>query len=84
MHQSRDRKAINIDGNAPRYAHSVVLVSKLCLSKVVIQLPRNIEEHEIAHVTPYFVFFHFAINLVKREPSKLAIFILWPTVVEKH
>ena len=46
---------------------SIVLVSKQGLSKTLIQFPRNIEDHTIAHFTPYFAFFFILQSILYRE-----------------
>ena len=69
-------KADNNDGIDPAHAQSGIRVYKHHLLKALVQLPRNIADHAIAHFNPYFVLFHCTIRFVQRELLKLAIFIL--------
>ena len=81
MHQSRDTK----QSITTEFLLSMYSSLLLYISKALIQVPRNIEDHVIAHFALYFVFFFkCAIHLVQREPSKLAISILWPNYWEEH
>ena len=69
MHQSRDTKQLIAKGLLLRIRSLLVL----CLTpsfEVFHSTPKNIEDRAIAHFTPYFVLFHFAIYLVQRESSK--------------
>ena len=50
-------KAVNSDVIARPHAQFVAVVPKHYLLKALIQLPRSIEDHAIAHFTLYFVFF---------------------------
>ena len=61
-------KALNNDGIVFAHAKSVALVCKHYLSKALTQLPRNIEDSAIAHLTPHFEFlFTVQFSLVKIE-----------------
>ena len=81
---SKRYKAINSDGIAPVHAQSVALVSKHNLLNAFIQLPRNMEDHAIAHFTPYFAFFFILQSIVYRDsPQNKRFFILWPNCRRK-
>ena len=68
---------------APAHVQSVVLVSKHYLLKALIQFSRNRESCYNSFYFIFYVLFHFAMYLVQAEPSKLAIFILWPNYRRK-
>ena len=67
MHHSRVTKQSIVTGLSPVHAQSVVVMSKLYLSKGLIQLPRNIEDHEKAHFTSYFAFLFGLQSILYRE-----------------
>ena len=58
-------KAINSNGIAHARAPSTAVVSKHYLSKALIQLPRNIDDHAIAHFSQNLAFF----LILQREPQ---------------
>ena len=66
---------------APVHAWSIALVSKHYLSKALIQLPRNIEDHAVAH----FAFFFILQSILYRESLQNWWFLFYgQTIVEKH
>ena len=68
-------KEIRNDGIISAHAQSVALVRTHYLSKSLVQLPRNIEDSTIAHLTPYFDLFFTVQSILYRKNSENGQFL---------
>ena len=85
MHQSIDTKAINSDRIPPVHAQSIALVSKHYLLKVLIQLPRSIDDHAITYLTSYLAFFFILQSILYKEsPLNWPLLFGGATIEEKQ
>ena len=69
MHQSRDAKQL-VTMRLFLRMRSMLLLCEHNLSKALIQLPRNIEDSAIAHLTSYLEFLFTVQSVLYRESSE--------------
>ena len=79
MHQSRDTKQ-SITTEFLLSMHSSLL---LYISKALIQVPRNIQDHVIAHFALYFVFFFSVQSILYRESPQNWQFLSYDQTIGK-